>query len=148
MDSKEKNIEWLVRRMEEYRSLENGIGSAIEDLDGLGKLGQGFVSVDALEEIDIGSGSDKRPTFMNAMLDEEQKRIVCELFKGFIDYFAWEYIEMPGLDRGLVEHRLPIKQGFCPYRQPACSFNSEVMVKVRGNREATESRFYSTMPLC
>jgi hypothetical protein len=71
MDSKEKNIEWLVRRMEEYRSLENGIGSAIEDLDGLGKLGQGFVSVDALEEIDIDSGSDKRPTFMNAVLDEE-----------------------------------------------------------------------------
>jgi hypothetical protein len=46
MDSKEKNIQWLVRRTEEYRSLKNGIGTAVEDLDGLGKLGQGFVSLD------------------------------------------------------------------------------------------------------
>jgi hypothetical protein len=38
---------------------------------------------------------------------------------------------MPGLDRGMVEHRLPVKQGFCPYRQPARSFNSEVMVKMK-----------------
>jgi hypothetical protein len=25
---------------------------------------------------------------------------------------------MPGLDRSIVEHRLPIKPGFKPYKQP------------------------------
>jgi hypothetical protein len=25
---------------------------------------------------------------------------------------------MPGLDRSIVEHRLPIKPGFRPYKQP------------------------------
>jgi hypothetical protein len=38
---------------------------AIEDLDDLGKLGQGFTSVDPLEEVDISHGTITRPTFVN-----------------------------------------------------------------------------------
>jgi len=30
---------------------------------------------------------------------------------------------MPGLSRNLVEHRLPIKAGFRPYKQPSRRFN-------------------------
>ena len=30
---------------------------------------------------------------------------------------------MPGLSRDLVEHRLPIKAGFRPYKQPSRRFN-------------------------
>jgi hypothetical protein len=41
-----------------------------------------------------------------------------------------EFTEMPGLGRELVEHRLPIKPGFRPHRQPT-SFNDEVIMKVR-----------------
>ena len=33
---------------------------------------------------------------------------------------------MPGLSRELVEHRLPIKPGFRPYKQPARRFNPEI----------------------
>jgi len=40
------------------------------------------------------------------------------LLKEFRDSFAWDYDEMPGLDRKLIEHRLPIKEGFKPYKQP------------------------------
>ena len=39
-------------------------------IDGTGgKLGHGFMSVDELEEIDIGPGYWPRPTDMNAKLD-------------------------------------------------------------------------------
>jgi hypothetical protein len=44
-------------------------------------------------------------------------------------------MHMPGLNRDLVEHRLPIKQGFRPYKQPARSFNSEVVVRVKDEVE-------------
>jgi hypothetical protein len=37
---------------------------------------------------------------------------------------------MPGLSQDLVEHRLPIKQGFRPYKQPARNFNPDVVSKV------------------
>jgi hypothetical protein len=82
-----------------------------------GKLGHGFTSVDELEKIDLGDGSKPRPTYINAKLEEEYKKELITLLKEFKDCFAWEYHEMPGLDRSIVEHRLPIKPGYRPFQQ-------------------------------
>jgi len=38
-------------------------------LDDEGKLGHGFMSADALEEVDIGDGDRPRPMFISANLD-------------------------------------------------------------------------------
>jgi hypothetical protein len=38
---------------------------------------------------------------------------------------------MPGLGQGLVEHKLPIKPGFRPYKQPVRNFNPDVLSKVK-----------------
>jgi hypothetical protein len=43
---------------------------------------------------------------------------LIKLLKEYKDCFAWDYLEMPSLDRSIVEHRLPIKPGFRPYKQP------------------------------
>jgi hypothetical protein len=45
--------------------------------------------------------------------------------------FAWDYIEMPGLSRDLVEHRLPIKFSFRPYKQGAWNFKPEIIKRVK-----------------
>ena len=74
-----------------------------------GKLGHGFMSADALEEVDIGPGDRPRPMYVSAKLDPEYKWGLIDLLKEFKDCFAWEYYEMPGLDRSIVEHQLPIK---------------------------------------
>ena len=74
-----------------------------------GKLGHGFMLADELEEIDIGPRDRPRPTYVSAKLDTEYKQELVDLLKEFKDSFAWEYYEMPGLDRSIVEHRLPIK---------------------------------------
>jgi hypothetical protein len=66
-----------------------------------GKLGQGFSSVDRLEEMDIGDETMLRPTYVNAGLTEEQKNKVRLLDHEFIDCFLWEYREMLGLSRDL-----------------------------------------------
>ena len=73
-----------------------------------GKLGQGFTSTDDLIEVDIGSGDRPRPTFISAKLDSECKRQLIDLLKEYKDCFAWDYTEMPRLDRSIVEHQLPI----------------------------------------
>jgi hypothetical protein len=44
------------------------MGDIIEELRYLDKLGQGFTSVDPLEEIDTGDGKTPRPTFVNKTL--------------------------------------------------------------------------------
>jgi hypothetical protein len=38
---------------------------------------------------------------------------------------------MPGLSRDLVEHKLPIKPGFKPYKQPRRNFNPDIYDQVK-----------------
>jgi hypothetical protein len=70
-----------------------------------GKLGRGFMSVDKLEEIDIEDGDKPRPTFISANLDSSFREGLIKLLKEYKDCFAWDYSEMSGLDRSIVEHR-------------------------------------------
>jgi hypothetical protein len=83
-----------------------------------GKFGRGFMSADKLEEVDIGNSDKPRPTFISANLESGFREELIKLLKDYKDCFAWDYSKMPGLDRSIVEHRLPIKPGFKPYKQP------------------------------
>jgi ribonuclease HI len=96
-----------------------------------GKLGYGFTSTDELEEIDIGPGHKPRPTFISKKLNPELRELMIVLLKEYTDCFAWDYTEMPGLDRSIVEHRLPLKLGFWPFQQRAWQMKAEVLEEVK-----------------
>jgi hypothetical protein len=119
MMSVNKDLEWLSRQTTEYHSYPDDAMGVVEDFDELGKLGRGFSSMDDLEEVDIGDGVISRPTYVSACLSMSQKQELIELLKVYTCCFAWDYTEMPGLSKELVEHRLPIKGGFRPYKQGA-----------------------------
>jgi hypothetical protein len=53
------------------------------------------------------------------------------LLKEYSDCFAWDYTEMPRLDRSIVEHRLPLKKGFRPFQQRARQMRTEVLEAVK-----------------
>jgi hypothetical protein len=53
------------------------------------------------------------------------------LLKEYSDCFAWDYTEMPGLDRSIVEHRLPLKKGFWPSQQRVRQMRIEVLEEVK-----------------
>jgi hypothetical protein len=125
------NIEWLKKHVEQYRSEKNDICEAVDDFSEVEKLGQGFTSVDPLEEVDIGNGVVPRPTFVHKNLDANYKANLMEILKEYVDCFTLSYSEMPLLSRELVEHRLPIKDGFRPYKQPARRFNSDIYDHVK-----------------
>jgi hypothetical protein len=38
---------------------------------------------------------------------------------------------MSGLNRSLVEHKLPIKQGFRPYKQPTRNYSPKIIGRVK-----------------
>jgi hypothetical protein len=38
---------------------------------------------------------------------------------------------MPGLDRSIVKHWLPLKKGFRPFLQRACQMRTEVLEEVK-----------------
>ena len=56
-----------------------------------------------------------QPTFISKKLDPVLREQMIELLKEYRDCFVWDYTEMPGLDRSIVEHRLPLKKGFRPF---------------------------------
>jgi hypothetical protein len=90
------------------------------------------MSADKLEEVDIGNGDKPRPTFISANLQPGFREELIKLLKEYKDCFAWDYSEMPGLDRSIVEHWLPIKSGFKPYKQPPWKiYKDEVLADVR-----------------
>jgi hypothetical protein len=106
--SAQKNVEWLRHRTEQYQSTTNDMCEAIEDFDEVEKLGQGFSSVDPLEELDIGDGITLRPTFVNKNMSLEHKEAIIKLLRDYVDCFTWNYCEMLGLSRVLLEYQLPI----------------------------------------
>jgi hypothetical protein len=105
--------------------------SICSDLADDGKLGYGFTSADELEEVDIGPGDKSRPTFVSKKLDPSLRELMIALLKEYSDCFAWDYTEMPELERSIVEHRLPLKKGFRPFQQRARQMRTEVLEEVK-----------------
>jgi hypothetical protein len=94
-------------------------------------LGQGFTLADPLEQVDIRDGSVPQLMFINQNLEADYKVELIALLKEYIDYFVWNYTEMSGLSRVLVEHRLTFKDGFRPYKQQPHRFNSIIYDRVK-----------------
>lgn len=69
---------------------------------------------DPLEEINLGGEACKRPTYISTKVGPSMKAKLVQILKEYKDCFAWDYNEMPGLSREVVEHRLPIRPGKKP----------------------------------
>ena len=72
-----------------------------------------------------------RPMFINQNLEADYKVELIALLKEYVDCFAWDYTEMPGLSQELVEHWLPIKNGFRPFKQKPRRFNSTIYDRIK-----------------
>ncbi|XP_050217550.1 uncharacterized protein LOC126668387 [Mercurialis annua] len=92
-----------------------------------GKLEDDLAQVqDDLLEINLGTVESPRPIYINAGLTAEFKEQLIALLNEFRDCFAWSYDEMSGLDPNIAQHKLPIKSGFTPFRQPPRRISREV----------------------
>src|SRR3954463_5503835 len=76
-----------------------------------------MLAQDPLEEVNLGDRDQKRVAYISAKLEPELKATVIKMLKENRDCFAWDYDEMPGLGRDLVELKLPIKEGKKPVKQ-------------------------------
>ena len=70
---------------------------------------------DPMEEVNLGTVEELRITYISSLLPSNLKEMIMAILQEFKDCFAWNYDEMPGLDRSLVEHHLPIKPKFHPF---------------------------------
>ncbi|XP_075515394.1 uncharacterized protein LOC142550036 [Primulina tabacum] len=86
---------------------------------------------DPLEEINLGELENPKVVYVSKLLEELLKQDLISTLKEYKDCFAWSYDDMPGLDRKLVEHRIPLKEGFKPFHQPSRRMSKEVELKVK-----------------
>ncbi|GKU93239.1 hypothetical protein SLEP1_g6847 [Rubroshorea leprosula] len=86
---------------------------------------------DPLEEVNLGTEADPKITFISGSLEPCLHDKIINILREYKDCFAWDYSEMPGLDRNLVEHKLPIREDFKPFKQPPRRMSPKVTLKVK-----------------
>ncbi|XP_058217452.1 uncharacterized protein LOC131328531 [Rhododendron vialii] len=88
-----------------------------------------------LEEVNLGDSKNPRPVYISQLLPEDVKEKLIQLLTEFRSCFAWNYDELPGLSRDLVEHKLPIQRRFRPFKQPPRRMSNEVYLQVKDEIE-------------
>ena len=73
---------------------------------------------DPMEEVNLGTKEDPRITYINSILPTDLKENITSLLQELKDCFSWNYDEIPGFERSLVEHCLPIRPKFHHFQQP------------------------------
>jgi hypothetical protein len=68
---------------------------------------------------------------VNKTLETDPRDEMISLLKEYSVCFAWNYIEMLGLSREIVEHRLHIKSGFRPFKQKPRTFHPELLPQIK-----------------
>ena len=86
---------------------------------------------DPLDEVNLGTKDEPKPTYVSAWLDPITRSRILEVLKEFKDCFAWDYSELPGLDRQLVEHKLPMKPDAKPIKQKPRRMEPKITLKVK-----------------
>ena len=81
--------------------------------------------------MNVGTKLKKKITYISAELRKSDQDEMVKLLKEFRDYFAWDYDELLGLERSLVEHKLSIKSGCRSVKQQPQRMTPEVTIKVK-----------------
>lgn len=91
----------------------------------------------------MGDGTNKRLTYISANIDPVLRIEVINLLREYKDCFAWDYNEITGLSRDLVELKLPIKPGKNPNQAMAKTVCTRSYVQnKRGYQKTHKMKFY------
>jgi len=82
----------------------------------------GQATVDELKELNLGTLEEPHPIYVSSLLTSEAENEYFNLLCESKDVFTWSYQELPGLDPKIVVHRLSIKKGVSPKKQPQQRF--------------------------
>ena len=80
---------------------------------------------EALENIPLDESNLERYTRVGADLEKKTKKDLVQFLKKNIDVFAWSHEDMPGIDPGVITHRLNVSPSFKPIRQKKRVFAPE-----------------------
>ena len=75
----------------------------------------------------LGDEANPKPIFISEGLSPSEKKDLISLVQEYIDVFAWNYEDMPGLDPRVAMHRLNINMDIKPVKKQQRQFRPEIM---------------------
>ncbi|XP_074315648.1 uncharacterized protein LOC141651853 [Silene latifolia] len=95
------------------------------------KEGEGGPVIEDTEPINVGTELEPKELRIGTTLSSTERADFIDLLNEFKDVFAWSYKDMPGIDRDIAEHRIPIKPGFKPVKQKLRRMRTEWALKIK-----------------
>jgi ribonuclease HI len=80
-----------------------------------------------VEDCNIGTEEKPKMVKLSKSLPPEQKLKYIELFKEYVDVFAWGYEDLKSYDTNIIQHRIPIKEDQKPFRQKLRRINPKLL---------------------
>ncbi|RDY06260.1 hypothetical protein CR513_09785, partial [Mucuna pruriens] len=93
-----------------------------------------------LESVNLRYGIEGREVWIGKQMPPNLRVKLIELLKEYTDIFAWSYQDMLGLDRKIVEHKLPLLLGSTPIRQQLRRMRPKVALKIKEEIESNGTR--------
>ena len=81
--------------------------------------------------VNIGTDNDVKEVKIGSSLSLDEQNAFIILLKEYVDVFAWSYADMPGVDRNIAEHRIPLYPDSKPKQQKLRRMKPEVSLKVK-----------------
>ena len=78
-----------------------------------------------LEDVPLGEGNLEKFTRIGTSIEEKTKQDLVQFLRENIDVFAWSHEDMPGIDPGVITHRLNVYPSSKPVRQKKRVFAPE-----------------------
>ena len=82
---------------------------------------------DKVTQVNLDSQDHLRPIFISKSLPLAEREELMILIKEYVDAFAWNYRNMPGLDPQVTMHRLNIRPDVKPVKQQQRRFRPNIM---------------------
>ncbi|KAJ6974614.1 hypothetical protein NC653_030665 [Populus alba x Populus x berolinensis] len=92
-------------------------------------------ATEELETINVGKGQLKKELKIGTLITSEQRIKMITLLQEYSDVFAWSYEDMPGLDTSIVEHKIPLEEGYKPVKQKLRRAHPDIWIKVKAELE-------------
>ena len=83
---------------------------------------------DIIEIINLGTNESKKEI---KMVDNPEREALIQLFKEYVDVFAWSYQDMPGLDPNIASHKIPTFPEMEPKKQKLRRMRPEMSLKIK-----------------
>jgi hypothetical protein len=70
-----------------------------------------------VEECNIGTEEEPKMINLSKSLPPEKKLKYIEIFKEYVDMFAWSYEDLKSYDTSIIQHKILIKEDHKPFRK-------------------------------